>query len=204
MAQHNKVCGFCGTLGHSKSYCPDRPRKAIPKVSAKKLAKDKLVDASMSLPKMPRKKKKEKTPRQKAKDAAWDAFSRYIRIRDSLLTTGTTEYCICVTCRERGDESWKESKHIQAGHAVGGRGNAVLFHEEIVNGQCDFCNAKAPYGLGGDYGNYAIYLVRTYGFEHAEALQRLKGTDKPYKLHDFIRIEQEYKDKTKGLLHEGN
>lgn len=192
MAQHNKTCPKCGELGHSRYYCKNVPRPPIAKVSAKKLAKE------ATEPK--RKKKKPKTPRQKAKDAAWDAFSMYIRMRDSLLTTGTVGHCICVTCRERGDESWKHHSHIQAGHAVGGRGNAVLFHEEIVNGQCDYCNAKPPYGLGGDYGNYAIFLAKKYGLEHAEKLQRLKGTDKVYKIHDLIEIEQEYKEKTKELL----
>lgn len=183
MSQENKTCKFCGELGHSISYCKKRPRKPIARVSAKK-------------------KKKEKTPRQRAKDKAWDAFSYYIRVRDSLATTGTTEFCICVTCNERGDSSWKEFRHIQAGHAVGGRGNAVLFHEEIVNGQCDYCNTKPPYGLGGDYGNYALFLVKKYGLEYAEALQRLKGTDKPYKIHDFIRIEEEYKVKAADLKKE--
>lgn len=177
-----------------------KPKKPIKQASIKKSKVAKaspaiLDDATFSV-KKPRKKK---TPRQKAKDDAWTAFSTYIRIRDSLATTGTTEYCICITCNERGDSSWKEYKHIQAGHAVGGRGNAVLFHEEIVNGQCDYCN-NPKIGLKGDYGNYAIALVKRYGLEHAEALQRLKGTEKIYKTHDLIEIKSIYEEKTKGLL----
>lgn len=149
-------------------------------------------------------KKKKSTPRAIAKDKAWKAFSYYIRIRDSLATTGTTEYCICVTCNERGDPSYKEFAHIQAGHAVGGRGNAVLFHEEIVNGQCDYCNTKPPFGLGGDYGNYAIFLVKKHGLEYAQQLQRLRHDTKVYKIHDFIELEQLYKEKVDLLLTNNN
>lgn len=192
MAQANKTCEFCHEIGHSKSYCKKRPRKPIAKVSAKK----KLAPTPMSAPK----KRKKRSSRAIAKEKAWDAFSYYIRIRDSLATTGTIEFCVCVTCNERGISKPKEFKHIQAGHAVGGRGNAVLFHEEIVNGQCDYCNTKPPYGLGGDYGNYALFLAKKYGLEYTESLQRLKGTDKVYKVHDFIEIEQEYKAKVNELL----
>jgi len=150
-----------------------------------------------SIAKKPRKKK---TPRASAKDKAWAAFSTYVRTRDSLATTGTIDYCICITCNERGDSEPKEYRHIQAGHAVGGRGNAVLFHEEITNGQCDYCNGQGKFGLSGDYGNYAIALTKRYGIEHVEALQRLKGTDKVYKTHDFIEIAAKYRQKTQELL----
>jgi len=66
--------------------------------------------------------RKKKSPRASAKDSAWNAFSYYIRIRDSLATTGNIYQCVCITCNERGDSEPKDFKHIQAGHAVGGRG----------------------------------------------------------------------------------
>jgi len=188
VAQTNKKCPYCKALGHSGFYCksPLKPRKEIPRTAIKKTVKAPV-------------KKANKLTRSQAKEKAWKAFSDYIRLRDCLATTGTPDFAICITCNERGDSSQKPYKMIQAGHAVGGRGNAVLFHEEIVNGQCSYCNSNGRFGLGGDYGNYAIVLVKRYGIEHATALQRLKGTEKQYKLHDFIEIEQEYKNKLLDL-----
>lgn len=144
--------------------------------------------------------RKKRTPRAIAKDAAWKSFSLYTRYRDSLATTGTIDACVCITCNERGDSTPKDFKHIQAGHAVGGRGNAVLFHEEVTNGQCDFCNRQGKFGLSGDYGNYALALVKKYGLEHAEELQHLSHVTIQYKLSDFIEIKQRYDEKTKALL----
>lgn len=136
----------------------------------------------------------------KQKERAWKAFSYFIRIRDSLATTGTTEFCVCITCNVRGDSTPKPFSRIQAGHGVGGRRNAVLFHEQIVNGQCDHCNSKVSRGgLGGDYGNYAIALIKMYGLEHTEALQRLKTAHKDYSYQDLVDIEKEYINKVNKL-----
>lgn len=176
----------CGSIFHTAMF--HKPKKPI----ARSAIKPKPVEAA--------KKRKKKTPHASAKDKAWAAFSMYIRVRDSLATTGTTEYCVCITCAVRGDTAPKEFKHIQAGHAVGGRGNAVLFHEEITNGQCDYCNAQGRFGLSGDYGNYAIALIKRHGIEHTEALLRLKGVQKQYKTHDFIELEALYKQKLADLL----
>lgn len=136
------------------------------------------------------------------KDKAWSAFSYYIRIRDSLATTGTTEYCVCITCEVRGDLNPKPFANIQAGHAVGGRRNAVLFHEEIVNGQCNYCNGQSNGCLAGDYGNYAIALIKRYGIEHTEELQRLKFAFKDYSYEDLVEIQRLYEEKTKLLIGE--
>ena len=201
MSQENKLCPICGEIGHSKFYCRNKPIDFTKQYeNAKKIAnklKKPLEDIATG---KKLKKRKVKSLRSKAKDDAWDSFSRYIRTRDSLKTTGTLTYCVCVTCRERGDDVPKEYKHIQAGHAVGGRGNAILFHEEIVNGQCDYCNSQGAFGLKGDYGNYAIYLVKEYGIEHAQELQRLKGTYKKYTIKDLIEIKSIYDGKYRELL----
>lgn len=181
-------CKICSSIYHTAAFCPTKQRKPLQRTVIKKT-----VSKSTKIKKL---------TRAKAKENAWNAFSKYIRHRDSLATTGTIEYCICITCNERGDSSWKPYKSIQAGHAIGGRGNAVLFHEEIVWGQCGYCNQKPPYGLGGDYGNYAIALIKKYGLEHVETLQSLKGTELKYTLNDFIEIEQRYKEKLAILLSE--
>lgn len=67
--------------------------------------------------------------REKAK--TWKAFSIYIRTRDCIRTTGDPTKGSCITCNKPFD-----FKNLQAGHAIGGRNNSVLFDEEIVYGQC--------------------------------------------------------------------
>ena len=196
------TCKQCGSPYHTKMSCKDNPAAVAKAAASRKRMQDKQRLKASTKPVGASKVKKVKTtPRSKAKDKAWKAFSDYIRLRDSLLTTGTPDNCICVTCSVRGDTSWKPYKAIQAGHAVGGRGNAVLFHEELANGQCGYCNRKPPMGLGGDYGNYAIFLIEKYGIEHTRELQKLRhSTDVKYKTHDFIEIEQRYKQKRADLI----
>lgn len=187
-----KQCKHCKSEFHSSLACFNAPRKPIKRsVTASNNKKAKSSTKTKAKPKT-----RSKSDRAKAKEKAWKAFSDYIRMRDCLATTGTTTHCICVTCSVRGDYSWKEYKQIQAGHAVGGRGNAVLFNEKIVNGQCGYCNRKPPMGLGGDYGNYAIWLAERYGLEEAKSLQMLRhNTSVVYKIHNFIEVEKEYKEK---------
>lgn len=135
----------------------------------------------------------------KQKDKAWKAFSDWVRKSECLASTGTFERGICVTCNIAGRPDELPYEKLQAGHAVGGRGNAVLFHEEIVHIQCQQCNRQGNGGLAGDYGNYMTYLVRKYGLEHAESLQRLKNTYKEITYDDLVDIEKKYRDKLEHL-----
>lgn len=186
----SKACKYCGSESHLSLSCFKKPMTFTGGI----VIKSNLQDSAVIKP------RKKKSPKNSAKDKAWKAFSDYIRLRDSLATTGTAGYCICITCNERDDSSWKLYKTIQAGHSVGGRSNAILFHEEIVNGQCGYCNRKPPLGLGGDYGNYAIALIKRYGLKHVEYLQSLKSVTLQYKTADYLQIEQRYKEKLADLM----
>lgn len=125
------------------------------------------------------------------KKKAWKAFSDYIRARDSLLTTKSLKRCKCVTCGKEVDYSG-----IQAGHAIGGRYNSILFDEELVHGQCNGCNG---YG-NGKYAEYSVWFIRNYGTEKWEEKVALSKQLIQYKSSDYIRIEQEYRDKLDLLL----
>ena len=150
----SKACKYCNSEEHTSFYCLKKPRTPIkarskPLQATRKSKTNKLSTKAKKLKKKPVK-------RSKAKERAWKAFSDWVRLRDCLATTGTRDYGICITCSERGDPSWKPYKELQAGHAVGGRGNAVLFHEQLVNAQCGYCNRKPPMGLGGDITALAV------------------------------------------------
>jgi len=123
------------------------------------------------------------------KDRAWNTFSKYIRLRDCIATTGTKTEGICVTCGKRF--SFKE---LQAGHALSGRHSSILFDEELVNAQCGGCNG---YG-GGQYGKYSIWFIAKYGIEkwrEKVALQSQIGCK-----IDWDEKTLEYKKKYKELL----
>lgn len=136
-----------------------------------------------------------RTARQIAKDKAWDQFSIYIRTRDCLRFSGNPHDGRCVTC-------WREYefKKLQAGHFIQGRGNAVLFDERLVYTQCVGCNGNPPFGKGGNYVEYFLFMEREWGREKIDEFIALKNTTKIYKIHDFIELREQFKQKTTALL----
>ena len=92
-----------------------------------------------------------------AKDTAWKWFSKYIRLRDCLATTGTDDRCVCVTC----GKIVYDGDGLEAGHAIPRRHNAVLFDPTIVYGQCHTCN----YTNKGERQAFRMFLVNKHGEE---------------------------------------
>lgn len=128
---------------------------------------------------------KAKTPLQKAKDKAWKQFSRFIRLRDCLATTGDIDYGICITCGLRF-----HFKELQAGHFVPGRGNAVLFDEDITHAQCQKCNVWL-------YGNLIEYypkMLKLYGEERVEQMKALRHESIKYSVEEYLQIAENYKN----------
>ena len=133
-----------------------------------------------------RKPAKKKSPRKKAKDKAWSAFSKYIRLRDALRTTGSTETCVCCTC---GNVKPTLGKHcIHAGHWLGGRNGKNLFEENAVHGQCSGCNL---FGGGKQYA-YEQYMIDNYGHEEMDRITLQANTPYTYSLDEFAEITAKY------------
>lgn len=132
---------------------------------------------------------KKKKPKPKSlsslKKKAWTVFSQYIR-RSNADGYGI---CVCYTCGER--QQWKEA---QAGHAIPGRHNAVLYDEEIVRVQCVACNIFKR-------GNYPIFttkLIKAHGMEWWEnKLARSRQTVK-YTRTDIQEIIDKYTERLKA------
>lgn len=97
----------------------------------------------------------------KAKKAAWTEFSRFIRLRDCLYSTGTLGYGKCITCGKVFP-----FEKLQAGHFIPGRNNSILFDTRCVHAQCVGCNV---YG-GGKQPEYYIQMVDRYGLETVNEL----------------------------------
>lgn len=137
--------------------------------------------------------KAKKLTATKAKKNAWDTFSKYIRLRDSLKTFGNKEQCFCITCGTVRP-TWGVGC-IQAGHFIPGRGSAVLFEEEQVNGQCYVCNFR----LKGNWVEYERVMIARHGREKVEKMKLMAKENRKYTIQDYVEIEAKYKAKIEEL-----
>ena len=128
----------------------------------------------------------------------WPMFSKFIRLRDCLKTTGTIWKCKCVTC----GRIYRIEK-IQAGHFIPGRTRAILFDPRCVHGQCYRCN----HILQGNWPPYYRFMQQEFGQGVIEELVDLWGVDmilepewfeKSYEYYkwavDFMQIHQQLVD----------
>jgi len=140
-------------------------------------------------------KKPKKKTLSKAKKECWVEFSKYIRTRDCLKTTGSPNYGVCVSC---GKEF--PFKKLQAGHFIPGRHNGNLFSEKYVNAQCWQCNA--PAFLGGKNGNALAYrraMIRMYGEGAEQEAEAEANREVQYKVFQLEELKTIFKNKLKQL-----
>jgi len=110
---------------------------------------------------------------------AKEQFSRYVRLRDCIKTTGSVDYGKCVTCGEV-----KHISELHCGHFISGRGNSLFFEETNSAAQCGECNTS----LGGNPEVYRMEMIKKYGLEEVKRLESLRHV--PVKIR-----EGEFKDK---------
>lgn len=128
---------------------------------------------------------------KQAKNTAWGWFSKYIRLRDCIATTGTKTRGRCCTC----GKEFKFQK-LQAGHLLGGRTNDVLFDETGVHAQCFRCNDKNR--GNGEHRKYVQFMIRKYGREFTH-----EKLEMPYEVVQFKEYQlREISDKYRKLYHE--
>ena len=126
-----------------------------------------------------------------AKKRAWDEFARWVKVKRCIETTGFPFVGGCFTCQKRF-----HIRALQAGHAKGGRGNGILFHEKLTNPQCVICNETHH----GRYKRYRKNLNERYGEEKVNQWFRESEKPIPNKEMDFKAIENKYREKTNDLL----
>lgn len=132
------------------------------------------------------------------KKRAWDEFSKYIRLRDALKTTGTKETVRCYTCRKIYPAFGIGC--VQAGHFIPGRGNSILFDERGVHAQCYNCNVN----LKGNWPEYMKWMLVDYGRKVVDELLHLKNQVKKYTSTELEELWDLYKRKFKELTDENN
>ena len=132
-----------------------------------------------------------KTIKNPAKKRAWDEFSRWVRVKGCIDTTGIPFCGICITCDVKYFISY-----LDAGHCFAGRSNAGLFHEKLVNIQCRRCNQI----LNGRLKKYRKIMENKYGKEQVLKWEAEVKKIKNNRDMDFENIRSLYSEKTKELL----
>ena len=89
-------------------------------------------------------------------------FSKYIRLRDALITTGTKTHAICISCGKRKDQKYE----MDAGHYVGRGAGATRYDERNVHAQCKQCNGFGPTA----HQDYHKAIIKMYGEDVVEEL----------------------------------
>lgn len=134
--------------------------------------------------KLKKKRKKQKSI-SRLRKIAWDLLSKIIR-----LTYSNNGYATCYTCGGCSDLS-----QMQAGHAIGGRHNAVLFDESILRVQCVRCNVF----LRGNYPVFAAKLVRENGIDWWEKKLEESNKIKIYTRGDLESLIESYRERLNAL-----
>jgi hypothetical protein len=126
-----------------------------------------------------------------AKKKAWDNFSRMIRVRDCIATTGIPFVGVCITCQKRF-----HIRALQAGHCFPGRNNGRLFQEKLVNAQCVICNER----LHGRLNRYKEAMINKYGEKQVKKWE-IEGKKVIHNRDmDFEGRADEYKKRTNEML----
>lgn len=129
----------------------------------------------------------------KLKRVLWDKYlSPYVRLRDSLETTGSSEACICINCG-----ILYAYKEIQAGHFLpAGRYSILRFDEHNINGECQGCNYGDKFKL-----RYEANLKRKIGSEAVEGM-KLHAELNPirqWKRNEILDLTETYREKLELL-----
>jgi hypothetical protein len=120
----------------------------------------------------------------------WPLFSEFIRKRDCLKTTGTTDRGRCITC---GREY--EFKQLQAGHFISRVYKSILYDERNCHAQCYGCNV----GKRGSVDEYWVAMELKYGRKVIDELMSLKRTARRFKTYELEEMIEVYKSKVREL-----
>ena len=127
----------------------------------------------------------------KEKKVAWDAFSRFIRVRDCLDTTGLAFVGRCITCNRKF-----HIRALQAGHCLPGRTNSKLFDERLVHAQCRYFNEYKH----GEKTKYEAAMIKRYGQAEFEQMKTEARKIVPDNGMDFIALKTLYENKYRELM----
>jgi hypothetical protein len=134
---------------------------------------------------------KKKPSLSKTLKRTWDIFSKYIRLRDCLKTTGNPATGKCYTCGRLC-----EYVNCDAGHFVSRRFKSTLFDERNVNLQCKSCNG---FPGAATYREYEKHLIKDYGEGIVIELEGLAQEIKKWTIPDLKELQDQLNEKIKAL-----
>lgn len=115
-------------------------------------------------------------------------FSKYIRLRDALITTGTKTHALCITCKRRFP-----IKDMHAGHWRKRGRHATRYDEGNVHAQCTSCNTYRD----GMEEEHRRAIIERHGEGADDRLYELSNTVKKYTVGELRELveyhEEEYK-----------
>ncbi len=123
------------------------------------------------------------------KKKVWVLFSKYIRMRDCLKTTGSPDYGECISCGET-----KPIRLLDAGHFIPKK-NSNYFSERGVNAQCQSCNR---YHSGRQL-DYRRGIIERYGEGVDLELEEEARQIKKFSIKELEELETNLKEKIKLL-----
>lgn len=95
--------------------------------------------------------------------------------------------CVCATCGKvdswTGGGPWAENT-MHTGHFLALRRNAILFEEDNVAPQCNYCN----YQLSGAPESFRKWMIAVRGPEVVERLERLKATVRSFTTEELVDL----------------
>lgn len=113
-------------------------------------------------------------------------FSRWLRSKDS----DGRGVATCVTCGQK--RSWQE---LQCGHYISRVHLSTRWLPENCAVQCSTCNVLRR----GNFGEFTLYLIKTYGLDHIQKLVDLKRKSVKYSRGDLQAMIEEYQAKLEAL-----
>ena len=119
----------------------------------------------------------------KIKKELWPVFSKWIRTRDCLRTTGCKAWGLCITCGRR-----YHFKLLQAGHFIPGRHNSNLFNEKGCHAQCYHCNIN----LRGNTLEYRRQIIKLYGEGVDERLEEEARKIRKFTIAELLELKSYY------------
>lgn len=124
----------------------------------------------------------------------WEAFSRYIRMRDWAKQVDPDPWTApCITCHKMYPIAGKGC--MQAGHFITRGRTAILFDEKNVHAQCYNCNMN----LKGAWDNYYESMLRMYGQETIDDLMARRFDEVKRPLYELEEGRDHWKRKLKEL-----
>lgn len=123
----------------------------------------------------------------KLKDKCWKALSIYIRERDALKTTGTTDRVKCFTCN-----TFLDVKEAHAGHFLDGRYGYYMLDERQIHAQCPTCNMVND-------GCKNIYMQRMLELYGKKVVSEIIHNPNKETNIDYEKLTKDYQEKRKNL-----